>query len=121
VHTPEVTQPPKRGRGRPRKYPLLIATTDITTIHLSQSDSNAQFAASRQKELTGLLEKGVFKITKLTNVPQGARLFNSQFVNKIKNKGTNKAFEKSQLVIQAYDDKEKELILTQLPTIQRVS
>jgi hypothetical protein len=118
---PEVTEPPKRGRGRPRKYPLLTAITDVTTVHLSQGNANTQFAASRQKELTGLLEKGVFEITKLADVPQGARLFNSRFVDKIKNKGTDKAYEKSRLVIQAYNDKEKELVLTQSPTIQRVS
>ena len=63
-----------------------------------------QFAASRRKEITGLLEKGVFKITKLANVPQGVRLFNSRFVDEIKNLGTNKAFEKSQLVVQAYNN-----------------
>ena len=42
---------------------------------------------------------------------KGVRPFNLQFINKIKNKGTNKAFKKLQLVIQAYNDLEKELIL----------
>ena len=65
---------------------------------------HSQFRASRQKELTGLLEKGVFEITKLADVPQGVRLFNSRFVDEIKNLGTDKAFEKSQLVVQAYND-----------------
>ena len=73
------------------------------------------------KEITGLLKKGVFKITKLINIPQGIRLFNSRFVDKIKNPGTNKAFKKSRLVIQAYNNQEKEFVLTQSPTIQRVS
>jgi len=108
----------KRGRGRPRKYPLLTAAADIT-IYLQ--DDATRFSASRQKELTGLLEKGVFEITKLTNVPQGVRLFNSRFVDEVKNKGTDKAFEKSRLVVQAYNDAEKDLVLTQSPTIQRVS
>jgi hypothetical protein len=31
------------------------------------------------------------------------------------------AFEKSRLVVQAYDNEEKKLVLTQSPTIQRVS
>jgi hypothetical protein len=84
-------------------------------------DDATQFSASRQKELAGLLEKGVFEITKLADVPQGVRLFNSRFVDEIKNLGTDKAFEKSRLVVQAYNDKEKELVLTQSPTIQRVS
>ena len=92
---------PKRGRGRPRKYPLLTAIADIT-IYLQ--DNATQFSASRQKELAGLLKKGVFEITKLTDVPQGVRLFNSRFVDEIKNPGTDKAFEKSRLVVQAYND-----------------
>jgi hypothetical protein len=54
-------------------------------------------------------------------VPQGIRLFNSRFVDEIKFPGTPKAFEKSRLVVQAYNDQEKELVLTQSPTIQRVS
>src|SRR5271154_6254120 len=94
------------------------------TIYLQDDylqDDATQFSASCQKELTGLLEKGVFEITKLTDVPQGVRLFNSRFVDEIKNPGTNKAFEKSRLVVQAYNDQGKNLILTQSPTIQRVS
>ena len=42
-------------------------------------------------------------------------------MDEIKNPGTDKAFEKSQLVVQAYNNQEKELVLTQSPTIQRVS
>ena len=54
-------------------------------------------------------------------MPKGVRHFNLQFINKIKNKGTNKAFKKLQLIIQAYNNLEKELVLTQLLTIQQVS
>jgi len=57
----------------------------------------------------------------MTDIPQGVRIFNSRFVDEIKNAGTDKAFEKSRLVVQAYNDHEKELVLTQSPTIQRVS
>ena len=93
-------------------------TADIanTTIYL-QNDGNTQFSALRQKEVIGLLKKGVFKIIKLYDMLKGVRLFNLWFVNKIKNKGTNKAFKKSRLVIQAYNDLEKELVLIQLLTI----
>ena len=87
-----------------------------TTTYL-QNDGNTQFSALRQKEVIGLLKKGVFKIIKLYNILKGVRLFNLRFVNKIKNKGTNKAFKKLRLIIQAYNDLEKELVLTQLPTI----
>jgi hypothetical protein len=54
-------------------------------------------------------------------VPQGIRIFNSRFVDEVKNKGTDKAFMKSRLVVQAYGDDEKRLVLTQSPTIQRIS
>jgi hypothetical protein len=84
-------------------------------------DDATQFSASYQKELASLLEKGVFKIVKLNDVPKAVQLFNSRFVNKIKNPSTDKAFKKSQLVVQAYNDTKKELVLTQSPTIQRVS
>ena len=42
-------------------------------------------------------------------------------MDEIKNAGTNKAFKKSRLVVQAYNDNEKSLVLTQSPTIQHVS
>jgi len=90
---------------------------DITIYLQDDSQFSTQFSASWQKELTGLLKKGVFEIVRLTDIPQGVRLFNSRFVDEIKNKGTDKAFEKSRLVVQAYNDLEKELVLTQLPTI----
>jgi len=45
-------------------------------------------------------------------MPKGVRLFNSRFVDKIKNKETNKAFEKSRLIVQAYNNFKKELVLT---------
>jgi hypothetical protein len=106
----ETAQPLKRGRGRPPKYSPLTVVADVT-IYLQD---DAQFSTSRQKEITGLLEKGVFKIIKLASVPQGVRLFNSRFVDEVKNTGTNKAYKKSRLVIQVYNNQGKELVLTQL-------
>jgi hypothetical protein len=91
------------------------------SIYLQEDAPLTQYRISRQKELTGLLEKGVFEIVKLIDVPKGTRLFNSRFVDEIKNPGTDSAFEKSRLVVQAYNDNEKELVITQSPTIQRVS
>lgn len=107
-----------------------IARPDIT-IFLQEDDyldhftadqiSQKPFASSRQRELSGLLESGVFEIVDIEDVPHGIRVFNSRFVDEIKNKGTNRAFEKSRLVVQAYKDMEKDTVLTQSPTIQRVS
>ena len=79
------------------------------------------FCISLIKEIKGLLKKEVFKLVNPKDIPQGNRVFNSRFVNKIKNPGSNKAFKKSRLVVQAYNNLEKDLILTQSPTIQRVS
>lgn len=56
---------------------------------------------SRQKEIPGLLEKGVFQVVNSKDGPVGIRVFNSRFVDEIKNAGTDKAFEKSRLVVQA--------------------
>jgi len=86
-----------------------------------KTDTSLPFAESRHKEINGLLEKGVFEIINMADIPKGTRIFNSRFVDEIKNKGTDKAFEKSRLVVQAYNDYGKDLVLTQSPTIQRVS
>jgi hypothetical protein len=59
----------------------------------------APFTDLRRKEINGLLEKGVFAVVIEKDVPQGVRIFNSRFVDKIKHPSTNKAFKKSRLVI----------------------
>ena len=81
----------------------------------------AQYTASRQKEIAGLLEKGVFKVVTSVDISSNTQIFNSFYVNKIKHADTDKAYKKSWLVVQAYNDQEKDLVLTQLPTIQQVS
>ena len=65
------------------------------------------------------MEKGTFEIA--TDIPQDTRIFKARFIDEIKNTGTNKAFEKSRLVVQAYNDDKKSLVLIQLLTIQYVS
>jgi hypothetical protein len=105
---------PQRKRRLPARYSQNLADISIFLQEPSYADS-------RQKEINGLLEKGVFQLVNIATVPQGTRIFNSRFVDHIKNKGTDQAFEKSRLVIQAYNDQEKDLVLTQSPTIQRAS
>ncbi|KAI0991966.1 hypothetical protein K3495_g16220, partial [Podosphaera aphanis] len=83
------------------------------------TDPNPPFFLSRQKEIDGLISKGVFEI--VTDSSGTGRLFKSRFVDEIKGKATDSPFEKSRLVIQAYNDKNKADILTQSPTIQRAS
>ena len=90
------------------------------TIYLQENGGqpgSSQYSASHKKEINGLLEKGVFKVIYLSTVPLGTRLFNSRFIDEVKHPRTNKAFEKSRLVVQAYNDQDKDLVLTQSPTI----
>ena len=54
-------------------------------------------------------------------MPSSIRIFNARFVNEIKNENTKKTCEKSRLVIQAYNDSEKNQILIQSPIIQRMN
>jgi hypothetical protein len=102
---------PQRSHRLPSRYRQNMADISIFLQEPSYTDS-------RHKEINGLLEKGVFQLVNITTVPHGTRIFNSRFVDEIKNKGTDHAFEKSRLVVQAYNDHEKELVLTQSPTVR---
>ena len=75
-------------------------------------ERTSPFTESRCKEINGLLEKGVFEIIDTADVPKGVRIFNSQFIDEIKNARTDKTFKKSRLVVQAYNDYGKDLVLT---------
>ncbi|KAJ5754195.1 hypothetical protein N7533_003738 [Penicillium manginii] len=80
------------------------------------------FNQSRNEEIEGLIARGVFDFVQYDIIRHaGVRIFNSRLVNKIKGRATGTPFEKSRLVIQAYNDEGKEMILTQSPTIQRAS
>jgi hypothetical protein len=80
------------------------------------------FEQSRDEEIEGLMARGVFDFVQYDPIKHaGIRIFNSRLVNEIKGKATGTPFEKSRLVIQAYNDEGKEMILTQSPTIQRAS
>jgi hypothetical protein len=83
------TGPIKRGRGRLRKYSAPAANFIFNIISV-----DSPFIASRQKEIAGLLEKGVFTSINKRNVSTDVRIFSSRFVNEIKHSETEKAFEK---------------------------
>ncbi|EED11915.1 hypothetical protein TSTA_110940 [Talaromyces stipitatus ATCC 10500] len=100
---PDTSTPQARPAQRPQRNRQLPARYRDDLIQ----SVFAQFDQSQEKEINGLLENGVFEVVK--------------FVNEIKNQGTDKAFEKSRLVVQAYNDKGKEIVLTQSPIIQRCS
>ena len=65
---------------------------------------SAQYTISRQKEITRLLEQGVFKVVTFKDVLSNTQILNSHFMDKVKNGGIDKAYEKSWLIIQTYND-----------------
>ena len=120
---PEISEI-RRNPSRHRQLPTRFQNMADITIYMSQPSlphPHPNFQASRLKELNGLLEKGVFEVINKEDVPAGTRIFDSRFVDQVKNEGTEKAFEKSRLVVQAFNDPGKYEILTQAPTIQRAS
>lgn len=115
-------QRPVRARRLPIKYQNMADISILLQDDLVPAVSAlTPFMDSRKKEINGLLEKGVFEVVSISEIPQGIRIFNSRFVDEIKNIGTAAAFEKFRLVVQAYNDHDKEMVLTQAPTIQRMS
>lgn len=135
---PEIDSPLTEDAGnsarpsRARRLPIRYQNSADVSIFLQDHEFvlvsvvNSVFAAtpfmeSRQKKINGLLEKGVFEIVPISEVPINVRIFGSRFVDEMKNAGTATAYEKSRLVVQAYNDQKKISILTQAPTIQRMS
>jgi hypothetical protein len=131
----------KRDRDRSRKYfastaylSFVFSTTvdfvlDLTSISLFvvafKFDSIvhivlSQFAAFRQKKINDLIEKNVFQSVNKNDVSLDVRIFNSRFVDEIKHFNIDKTFEKSRLVMQTFNDQNKNLMLIQSSIIQRV-
>ncbi len=100
----------KRDRDRFKKYFASIVNVIFNIISIDLSSS---FIAFRQKEIVDLLEKEVFLSVNKKNVSSNIRIFNSRFVDEVKNSDTEKAFEKFRLVIQTFNDQNKILVLTQ--------
>ncbi len=79
------------------------------------------FIAFRAKEIAELLKKRVFVSINRADVPIDIRIFSSRFMNEIKHSNIEKALEKSRLMMQAFKDHNKTLMLTQSSIIQRIS
>jgi hypothetical protein len=75
------------------------------------------FEESMQKEIDSLIARGVFEFVRYDPDKHRGRVFNSRMVNEVKGKTTLTPYEKTRLVIQAYNDAGKGEILTQSPTI----
>jgi hypothetical protein len=104
----------------PMKVTASANTADISVfVQDDLTDEAYTFETSRSAEVAGLIKKGTFKVVNPTSIPKDVRIFKSRFVDEMNKGGT--LFEKSRLVVQAYDDIGKQEVLTQSPTIQRVS
>jgi hypothetical protein len=86
------------------------------------TDPGLSFQVSDKKKIEGLVARRVF-VFKQFNTSKHSReqIFKLQIVHEVKSKTTSTLFEKSHLIIQAYNNLDKEIILTQSPTIQRAS
>lgn len=107
-----------------------LTSKELRDIELSKTlrakgiiiTSRGPFETAKRTEIEGLKEKGGFEFIPYDPVSmQGVRLFNSRLVNEVKGRTTSTPYEKSRMVIQAYNDEGKFEILTQSPTIQRMS
>ena len=109
---------PYRNPACTHRLPTRFQNVANISLSLKNDDiSQLPFTKSRYKEINSLLEKGAFEVIIISDIPSGMEIFNSRFVDKIKNDRTATAFEKSRLVVQAYNNHGKEEILTQSPTI----
>lgn len=79
------------------------------------------FTTLKQKKIVKFLKKKYFKLINQNKILSNIQIFNSRFIDEIKNQNTKNFFEKSQFVIQTYNDFIKKLILTQFFTIQRIN
>lgn len=112
--------PPRQNPARTDRLPARFQHMAYISILLQSDAPQPPFTESRHKKINGLLKKDAFEVVAISDVPSGMRIFNSRFVDEIKN-DTAIAFEKSRLVVQAYNDHGKDAILTQSPTIQQMS
>lgn len=90
------------------EFDVLIKNADILW---------AQHIIFREKKIPRLLEKKIVKVVTSEDILSNTQIFNPRFINKIKYLGTNKTYKKIWLIIQAFNNQEKDLILTWPSTI----
>ena len=101
---------------RDRKLSLELREKGIITT------PGAPFQQSRRKEVESLLAQGTFKLIDENDPEIGStRIFGSRLVDEVKGKETATPYEKSRLVVQGFNDQGKKTVLTQSPTLQRLS
>ena len=135
-----IEAPQPRRRGRPagsKNKPKAVASP--TAFIARREDDDLQLAIRLRNEgvitspgapyegsdaikIDDLINRGVFSFEKYDKARHGGtHIFGSRMVREIKGKTTSKPYEKSRLVIAGYNDEEKYSLLTQSPTIQRMS
>ena len=99
----------RRNLSRPRQRLIRFQNnmTDIIIYMFRFMPPLTKFQTFRLKEFNELLEKEIFEIIYIDDLFIRARVFESRFINQVKNEGIEKAFEKSRFVIQAFNDSEK--------------
>lgn len=115
----------RRGRGRPRKQPVTHSgnEADLTvfTANITDPGPSPNFEASRHKELDGLLDRGVFQVRATQMFPIGLGSLVLGSLTRLSSRELRKPLRSSRLVVKGYNDAGKQQILTQAPTIMRVS
>ncbi|KJZ68527.1 hypothetical protein HIM_12082 [Hirsutella minnesotensis 3608] len=133
-----VPLPEQRRRGRPKgsKNKPKTGVANLSKKEVNHYDHAVQlrreghittpgapFEQSDTQEINNLIAQGVFEFIRFDPVAhKGQRLFKARMVREVKGLGpTTRPYEKSRLVIQGYNDRDKEYILTQSPTVQRAA
>ena len=127
---PEPQQPRRRGRppgSRNRSAHAYMTKREEDDYNLAIklrkegriTTPGNPFESSDGKEIQELLDREVFEFVDERDYP-GHHIFGSRLVREIKGKNSN-PYEKSRLVLQGHSDDGKREILTQSPTIQRIS
>lgn len=91
--------------------------SDNIIMNATQVENSMDFSIAREKELKGLFAQGVFTVCDESEVPPGARMYGTRFVDTIKQKEDGSRILKSCLVAQNYRDKQAVHIPTISPTV----
>jgi hypothetical protein len=109
---------------RTRRLSLSYQNFADITVFLQDKISSSHtfiFVESRRNEINDLLKRQVFKIIIISQMLKNVQIFNFRFVDEIKHSNISQTYENFRLMIQAYNDHEKTLMLTQAFIIQRMS
>ncbi|KAF1973896.1 hypothetical protein BU23DRAFT_580108 [Bimuria novae-zelandiae CBS 107.79] len=111
-----------RGRRRLRKNPEKDNYTLVIKLRVDSviTTPREPFKELDYTEMESLIAGGTFKVLIYDLSIHKGRIFNLRLVREIKGKSTQ-PYEKSRLVFAGHSDEEKKEILTQSPTIQRMS